>query len=101
MIYPGQMYGPGIGVQSATITSIEATIGHANANKSTNYANALRDWTANAANYIDCGMPVPPPPAKAALTKLTVVYADVNGTVLPAPTGLTDHLYAWVWEIPA
>lgn len=101
LIYPGQTYGPGLGVQQATIAQINAIIAKQNADALGHYGRALHDWAENAAQYQACGMPVPPPPAKPALEKLEIVYADISGNVVPPPEGADGLHYAWVWQVPA
>jgi len=101
LIYPGQTYGPGVGVQQATLTQINAIIARQNASAMQHYANAYRDWATNAAIYESLGMPVPPAPAKPKLDTLEVVYADIGGNVVPPPEGADGLHYAWCWQVSA
>src|SRR5262245_51820306 len=98
LIYPGQTFGPGIGVQQLTILSIQAQISSMNARADLNYVHALQDWITNAAIYAGYGMPVPPPPAKPVHITLNVVYADASGNIVPPPAGADGMHYAWVWQ---
>jgi len=101
LIYPGQTYGPGVGVQQATIAQINAIIARANSNLMFHYANGYRDWSTNAQIYHDMGLPVGPPPPAPHCTKLSVVYADQGGDVVDPPEGADGLHYAWVEEVPA
>jgi hypothetical protein len=97
-IYPGQTFGPGLGVQRATLLSIAAQIAWLNAGADQRYARALQDWIANASIYQSLGMPVPPPPAPAVHTVLHVIYADIGGNIVQEPSGADGLHYAWIWE---
>jgi hypothetical protein len=102
LIYPGQTFFPGLGVQLATIVKISAIIQTQNARAATHYANGLQDWLTNASIYANLmGMPVPPPPAKPQETRLNVVYATQDGTVVAAPPGADGLHGAWIEEVPA
>ena len=101
LIYPGQTFGPGLGVQQATILTIEAQIAMQNAAAAQRYVAALKDWIANAQIYQMIGMPIPAPPVKPAHITLNVVYADAAGNVVPPPAGADGLHYAWVWETKA
>lgn len=98
LIYPGQTFGPGLGVQKATLIAIQAQINYANAQKSLSYAGAFRDWTTNAQIYQSYGMTVPPPPTQPPLRNLNIIYADVSGNIVTVPGGDDGLHYAWVWE---
>ncbi|HZD06914.1 MAG TPA: hypothetical protein VE176_01635 [Candidatus Limnocylindrales bacterium] len=101
LIYPGQLYGPGLGVQQATITRINSIIAKSNADQMVHYSNALGDWATNAGIYSSLGMPVPPPPVKPATQKLDVVFADQGGNVVDPPLGADGLHYAWIWQVSA
>lgn len=99
LIYPGQSFGPGVGVQAATLRAIAAQIEQINSRAELNYARGMQDWNTNKAIDEAYGLPVPPAPAAPHLIKLTVVYADVNGTVITDPAITSSGLeYAWVEE---
>ena len=98
LIYPGQTFGPGIGVQWATLLAISAQISKMNWQADDRYASAARDWAANASIYAGLGMPIPPPPAQPVHQMLNVAYADAAGNVIPAASGADGLHYAWVWE---
>ena len=97
-IQPGQNFGPGVGVQQATIVSIEAATEKLNANALGFYAQGLKDWATNAEIYQSLGMDVPPPPHKPTMYTVEVVYADATGTVIPPPAGADGTHYAWTWN---
>lgn len=99
LIYPGQTYGPGYGVQQASIARIAAIIGKQNADAMIHYSNALRDWTENAAIYKGLGMPVPPAPIAPHVTKLHIIYGDIAGNPVDSPEGADGLHYAWVEEV--
>ncbi len=101
LIYPGQTYGPGYGVQQATIARIESIIGRGNANTMLHYANAYVDWAANASQYEAYGMPVPPAPARPAVQQLEIIYATVGGDIVAPPEGADGLHYAWIWQVTA
>ena len=98
LIYPGQSFGPGIGVQQATLQAISAQIARMNANANLHYANAMRDWSANADIDRYLHLPVPPQPPAPRLITLKITYADMNGTVITDPSGQDGLHYAWVEE---
>ncbi len=98
VIYPGQQFGPGVGVQAATIKSIEAQNAHLNANTMLRYESALSDWQYNAEWAKSAHQRIPPPPPPPQIITTTVVYATQDGTVVPPPAGADGTHYAWVWE---
>jgi hypothetical protein len=100
LIYPGQTFGPGLGVQLATIIRIAAIIATSYARALTHYANGLQDWLTNASIYAGLGMPIPPAPVKPPSTHLAIVYATPDGTIVPAPAGADGLHAAWVEELP-
>ena len=96
LVYPGQTFGPGFGVQQATLASIFSQVSHQNANTNLHFANAMRDWQLNADIYKGLNLPVPPPPASPKVINLKVTYADQAGNVIAGPEGASGLQYAWV-----
>ena len=101
LIYPGQNFGPGFGVQQATLTAISTQIARQNANLNLHYANAMRDWTANAEIDKYLGLPDLPAPPKPHLITLKITYADINGTVTNDQTSEDGNHYAWLEQTVA
>lgn len=99
LIYPGQSFGPGVGVQSATLRAITAQIDRINANAELVYERALEDWNTNKQIDQAYNLPVPPQPAAPRLIKVTIVYADIEGNII-TDSGeiLSGLLYAWCEE---
>ncbi len=98
VIPPGQTFGPGIGVQQATLVSIEAQVSHQNDQKMQVYAQGMKDWTYNAQWAVYAHQPVPPPPVKPQIATMQVVYAEGGGNVVAPPLGADGLHYAWTWE---
>ena len=99
LIYPGQSFGPGVGVQAATIRAIQAQIDRINSQATLNYARAVADWNINKQIDEAYNLPVPPQPAAPHLIHLNIVYADVNGGIITDPAAIATGLeYAWVEE---
>lgn len=96
LIYPGQSFGPGFGVQQATIASILATINRQNANANFHYANAMRDWKMNADIDAAYNLPVPPPPSVPLTITAKIVYADLGGNELTDANAANGLNYAWL-----
>lgn len=99
LIYPGQSFGPGVGVQAATLKAIAAQIEQINSRAELNYSRGMQDWNTNRLIDESWGLPVPPKPAAPQMIQLTIVYADVNGTLITDPATIATGLeYAWVEE---
>ena len=100
LVYPGQSFQPGIGVQVYTLQSMQKQIDHANSMADLNYARALSDWNQNAPIYAAYHMQGPPQPLPPPHASLKIMYSDVSGNVITdtAITG-TGLEYAWVEEI--
>ena len=98
-IAPGQTFGPGIGVQQATIKSIAAQDAKANAQADANYARALMDWCANATIDQQLGLRIPPMPQQPQHIVLNIVYATPGGEAVPTPEGADGTHWAWIWEV--
>ena len=99
LIWPGQSFGPGIGVQAATLQAIQAQLDRYNKNASLSYERALADWNMNSQIDAAYGLPVPPQPVAPKLLTMTVVYADVGGNIITdAASNATGLNYAWVEE---
>ena len=100
LIYPGQTFFPGVGVQLNTLTSIQKQIDRANSQADLNYARALSDWNTNAPIYAAYHLQGPPEPVPPPHTSLKLTYADIAGNEITDPnvygTGLQ---YCWVEEI--
>ncbi len=97
-IPPGQTFGPGLGVQQATIRNIQAQNAKQNVQTESYYARGLQDWAVNAQQYKALGMRVPPPPQEPAKIVTNVVYSDPDGAVVQPPAGADGLHGAWVWE---
>lgn len=95
LIYPGQTFGPGFGIQQATLTAIQASADRMNANERLRFANAYRDWQANAAIDAYLGLPIPPMPTSNVIT-LAITYADDQGNVVTGPDSWNGLHNAWV-----
>jgi hypothetical protein len=100
LVYPGQQFGPGVGVQAATLRSIQSQIDRINNAALLNYERALSDWQIN--QQIDAAyhLPIPPQPQVPANLALKVTYSDMSGNIItdPAVTA-TGLMYAWVEEV--
>lgn len=102
LVYPGQQFGPGIGVQAATLRSIQSQIDRINNAALLNYERGLSDWQIN--QQIDAAyhLPIPPQPQPPKTLTMKITYADVSGDQITDPaiqqTGLQ---YAWVEEVYA
>jgi hypothetical protein len=102
LVYPGQSFIPGIGVQFNTLKSMQSQLDHANNNSDLVYARALEDYNTNAPIYAAYHMQGPPQPVPPQHASLKITYADASGNVLTDPnvTG-TGLEYAWVEEVYA
>ncbi len=97
-IPPGQMFGPGVGVQQLTLLSIDAQISKQNNDKKQNYSRAMQDWQYNAQWAVWSHQQVPPVPQRPAYAVMHVEYATESGEVVPSPEGADGLHWAWTWE---
>ena len=74
LVYPGQSFQPGIGVQVYTLQSMQKQIDHANSMADLNYARALSDWNQNAPIYAAYHMQGPPQPLPPPHASLKIVW---------------------------
>lgn len=100
LVYPGQQFGPGVGVQAATLRSIQSQIDRINHSALLNWERALSDWQINQQIDLAYHLPVPPQPVAPPLLTLKITYADVSGNVITDPALIASGMqYAWVEEV--
>ncbi len=98
-VYPGQMFGPGLGEQFLFLARLFAIIAKENADDALNYANALRDYLTNAPIYASLGIQNPrPAPVKPTARVVKIQYVDNGGNEVDPVTGADGLHGAWTWE---